>query len=105
MQILYLSNVSKFLEDLDHDLHNKVIFTIEALSLCGHELSMPVSKPLRNGLFELRILGQKHIRIFYCFHKNQIYLLHAIVKKSQKIPEKDLDRAFKLLSLLRVDNR
>lgn len=44
------------------------------------------------NLFELRIKGKnKNIRIFYCFRKDRIIILqHGFVKKSKKIPLKEL---------------
>ena len=60
----------------------------------GERLSMPLSKPLSNltiGLHELRFRDTGNIfRVFY-FVKvgDAIYLVHAIRKKTQKLPDKD----------------
>src|SRR5258708_3561755 len=59
----------------------------------------PLSKKIEPGLFELRIRrGSDILRIFYMFDKGQIIiLLHLFVKKTQKIPRKELEIARKRL--------
>jgi len=58
-----------------------------------------ISKKIQGikGLFELRIRGKNVItRFFYCYRKDKIIiLLHAFIKKTQKIPNKELDIAIK----------
>ena len=71
----------------------KVIRTIELLEEFSNNLSMPHSRHLAGGLLELRIRGTREIRIFYCFHKSKVFLLHACIKKKQKTLEKELTRA------------
>ncbi|MBT3864973.1 type II toxin-antitoxin system RelE/ParE family toxin [Candidatus Peregrinibacteria bacterium] len=51
---------------------------------------MPHSKKIDDKLFELRIRGKKEVRIIYCFYRNTIILLHAFVKKTQKIPKRSI---------------
>ena len=45
-----------------------------------------------DNLFELRINGKNAIvRLFYCYRKNRIIIiLHGFVKKTQKIPRREL---------------
>ena len=54
-----------------------------------------LSKSLGDGLYEFRLNGKDGIaRVFYCFLKGQrLWYLHAIIKKSQKTPPKDLKLA------------
>ena len=49
------------------------------------------------NLFELRIKGKNIIiRLFYCYKKNKIIIvLHGFIKKTQKIPLKELELAIK----------
>ena len=61
---------------------------------------LPHTKKISANLFELRISGKQEIRIFYSFHKSQIFLLHGFVKKSQKIPQKEIKIASQKLKLL-----
>lgn len=64
----------------------------ELLMEFGPNLRMPHSRALGGGLFELRACGREGIgRAFYCFVVNQrVVILHAFVKKTQDIPEKEL---------------
>ncbi|HMQ01733.1 MAG TPA: type II toxin-antitoxin system RelE/ParE family toxin [Candidatus Doudnabacteria bacterium] len=101
MKIIILKSVEKFILKLDEHSRLRIYREIEILGELNYLLSMPESKKIGPNLHELRILGKIQIRIFYTFHNNEIYLLHAIVKKSQKIPKKDLElvkRRFKLLT-------
>lgn len=66
----------------------KVFAYIQELQNQGHNLRRPMADYLSNGIYELR---PKANRIFYFFFlKNNAVLLHAIRKKADKIPEKDL---------------
>jgi len=69
----------------------------ERIILFGPNLGMPFTKPMGNGLFELRIKAKEGIsRVFYCTIKhNQIVMLHGFIKKTQKTPQKELKLAIK----------
>ncbi len=58
-------------------------------------LGLPYTDPLGGGLFEIRAKGEEGIgRSFSCAVKGkEIIVLHSFVKKSQKIPKKELDPA------------
>ena len=58
---------------------------------------MPYTKPLNNGLFEIRAKGVEGIgRSIYCYQKGEvIIILHSFIKKEQKTPKKDLELAIK----------
>ncbi len=71
----------------------KVLHTIELLEEFGANLRMPYSKKITNNLYELRVSGKEAIRIFYTKAKNTFYLLHAIKKKAQKTPKKEIEIA------------
>jgi phage-related protein len=54
----------------------------------------PLSKPLGDGLFELRHVGKLNTRILWFFMKNQrIIAVHGIRNKGQTIPSRDIDTA------------
>lgn len=59
----------------------------------------PFSRALGNGLFEIRIRSKNDIaRIIYVFAKGrQIILLHGFIKKTEKIPAKELGIAIQRL--------
>ena len=93
MQIVLLDQAESFLETLNPKELAKTIRTIELLETFGHELGMPHSRHLAGGLLELRIRGTRELRIFYCFHKHKVVLLHGCIKNTQKTPEKEITRA------------
>ena len=61
----------------------------------GPNLGMPHTRPIGNGLFELRIKGKEGIaRAFFCTKVGKrIVILHVFTKKTRKIPEKELKLA------------
>ena len=65
----------------------------------GWPVGMPLCRPLkgRKGLWEIRSnLSDGRIgRVFFCAHEGGLVLLHGIIKKSQKTPDKELDTAEK----------
>lgn len=85
MQVIYLNSVDKFTRFLDAEDKSSVRRIVNILETKGDRIGMPISKSLGDGLFELRS-PKSQIRIFYCFYNNNAYLLHAIIKKSNKIP-------------------
>jgi hypothetical protein len=93
MQIQIDSDVEKFIKSLEKATIAKVARTVVLLEKFGFRLTMPHSKKVSDNLFELRIRGQQEVRMLYCFHKDEIYLLTGFVKKSPTIPKKEIDRA------------
>ena len=66
----------------------------------GPNIGMPHTKHMGKGLIELRLKAAEGIaRVFYAtVVKNEIIILHSIVKKTDKTPKKDLDLAYQRLS-------
>lgn len=93
MQIHIEDEVQKFIESLETQTIAKTLRTIDLLERFGNKLTMPHSKKISVSLFEIRMRGQQEVRIFYCFHKGIICLLHGFIKKSQKTPNKELRSA------------
>lgn len=94
------TSLEKFIKSLQKPTIAKVLRTIDLLEKFGQKLGLPHAKKISAHLFELRILGKQEVRIFYTFHKSQILLLHGFVKKSQKIPQKEIRITFQKLKLL-----
>ncbi len=64
----------------------------------GWPIGMPVCRPLRDGVFEIRThLGQNRIArvLFYLDAKGRMVLLHGFIKKTQKTPPDDLELVHK----------
>ena len=76
------------LGSLNFDDQTKVVGYIQELKKQGNNLRRPISDYLGNNIYELR---PKHNRIFYFFYvKNNVVLIHAIRKKTKKMPPADL---------------
>lgn len=65
----------------------------------GPNIGMPHTKLLGKGLIEMRLKAVEGIaRIFYAaFVDREIVILHSIIKKTNKIPKKDLEVAYNRL--------
>ena len=65
------------------------------LRLYGNQVGEPQTKSLGDGLFEIRAKGAEGIgRGMFCYMTGRrIYILHVFVKKSDKIPQKELNIA------------
>ncbi len=100
MKAFYLPKTTKFIESLSNDLIDKIISLVDVLKENKGLLGNIDSKSLGRGLFELRIVGPVNIRIFYCFHGDTVYLLHGIIKKTQKIPKKEIEFARKMKKVI-----
>jgi len=60
------------------------------------KLEYPKGRKLRNyNLFEIRIQNQEAYRGMYCYYKNVIVVLSVFQKKSQKTPQKEIEKALK----------
>ena len=85
--------VREFILGLEPATQAKVERAVDLLVRHGPELGMPHSRRLTNQLFELRIRGKIDIRLFYGFIGQRIYVLHVFVKKSQRLPQRELATA------------
>ena len=98
------------IEYFNSDVENKILALPDGLQaryfkftdmmlIYGSNLGLPHTKPLSDGLFELRLKSKEGIsRVFYCTKVGKnIVMLHSFVKKSQKIPKKEIDVARKRL--------
>lgn len=63
----------------------------------GWPIGMPVCRPMKDGLYEVRTnLSDRRIsRVLFCFRCEKMVLLHGFIKKSQQTPKPDLDLAKK----------
>lgn len=87
--------VKEFLDALDVKMRNKVLDNLKHLQIHGHHLRESYSKPLGDGIFELRTrLGSDITRVLYFFFVGKrIVLTHGFVKKTQKTPPQEIERA------------
>ena len=66
----------------------------------GHTARYPHTKHIADGVFELRVIGMKNIRIFFVFNNDEAVILHTFVKKTQKAPRKEIEYAVSLKNKL-----
>lgn len=89
--------VHEFLLSLNEKMRAKAAREIKILSEYGNRLREPYSKHIQEGIFELRIKFASDIsRIFYFFFDgDKIILTNGFIKKSQKTPKEEIDKAIK----------
>ena len=89
--------VREFLDSLDEKMLAKMLGTISLLEANGPQLREPYSKPLGDGIFELRAKQSNNItRVLYFFVVGrQVILTNGFVKKTQKTPPEEIALAQK----------
>ena len=70
----------------------------------GWPLGMPLIRKLEPGLWEVRSRLQDRIaRVIFTVEGDTMVLLHGLIKKSEKMPQQDLQLARQRLQSLRKD--
>lgn len=89
--------VYDFIESLNPNMQSKALNDINLLKKCGNNLRSPHSEYIKDGIFELRVKYASDIsRIFYFFYVgNKIILTNGFIKKTQKTPLKEIEKAIK----------
>ncbi len=84
--------VKEFIEALKIKERAKIARTIDLLEEFGVNLDMPYAKHVEGNLWELRArLANNRYRIIYFLNTGQKFiLLHGYVKKTQKMPKKEI---------------
>ena len=87
--------VKEFLDSLDVKMRAKMLRTVLLLAENGTQLREPYSKPLDNGIFELRAkVGSDISRVLYFFMiGKKVILTNGFVKKTQKTPNEEIEKA------------
>ncbi len=100
MNVLYHDEVKIFVKKLQKPTRSKVLRGIELIEQYGQNLSMPHAKKITNFLYELRIRGTQEVRILYVLQEETATLIHGFVKKTQKIPRREIETAERRFRLL-----
>lgn len=89
--------VERFLDSLSMRMRAKALRAISVLSAYGNALREPYSKPLRDGIFELRVsLGSDIVRMLYFFSEGHLVILtNGFVKKTRKTPSGEIETALR----------
>lgn len=91
MEVVYFDDrVREFIESLEESVISKVYRTLMLLEQNGYRLRMPHMRILERNLYELRLVGQIAVRLFYAIKNDRAYILHGFVKKTMRIPEREL---------------
>ena len=87
--------VKEFLDSLEPKMRAKALYSLSVLEEFGNALREPYSKPVGDGLLELRIKFASDITRIFCFFivGNRIILTNGFVKKSVRTPPNEIRRA------------
>ncbi|MHB8354165.1 MAG: type II toxin-antitoxin system RelE/ParE family toxin [Burkholderiales bacterium] len=94
-----ISYYSKAVQDeilaLPDTLAARYIVLTRRMLAIGPNLGEPHTKSVGTGLFELRLKGSEGIaRVFYCtLVGKRIVMLHSFIKKTDRIPKRELEMA------------
>ena len=97
--------ISDFLDSLSYKQQSKILRIIKYIREYGLEAVITHTRKLTGyPLWEIRILGKDNIRVIYAILlKDTVLLLHGFIKKSQKTPPKEIQKA--LLRLKEYQSR
>ena len=58
----------------------------------GWPIGLPLCRPLKEGLWEVRssLPTKREARVLFGFHDGELIALHAFIKKTQATPDSDL---------------
>lgn len=98
--IFYENHFIEFYQKLDQKAKGKIQYVFELIK----QVDRVPDKFLKhltgtNGLYEIRVESQSSIyRIFCCFDEGQLVVLfNGFQKKTQKTPQKEIDKAERLM--------
>lgn len=100
------TSVEKDILNLPDGILARYLRLTDMMIVHGSNLGLPHTKSLSNGLFELRLKSKEGIgRVFYCTKVGKnIIMLHSFVKKTDKIPKKEMEIALKRLKEAKNDS-
>ena len=87
--------LATFIKSLETKLRAKVVANLNLLEEYGNMAREPLSKPLSDGIFEVRtIMGNNIVRVLYFFDEEKVIIAtNGFVKKQQKTPQSEIDLA------------
>jgi len=98
--INFLEGVIDFLDEIDEKARDKILFNIDKVRI---EPDKKLFKKLISNIWEFRTLHNKNqYRLFAFWDKTDntltmVVATHGIIKKSQKTPPKEIEKANKLM--------
>ncbi len=95
--------VRVWLRSLDRETKKIIGEDIKTVQF-GWPLGMPLVRKLDSDLWEIRsTLPNSIARVLFTVYDGTVILLHGFIKKSQKIPVRDLTLAHSRLTMLREE--
>ncbi|CAM3703446.1 hypothetical protein VA7868_01473 [Vibrio aerogenes CECT 7868] len=94
--IEFYDGVEETILGMPPKLQARIIRLLELIEQYGAHLGEPHTKAMGNGLFEIRAKAREGIgRVLFCYLRGtNIIVLHTFVKKSQKVPKKEIQLAY-----------
>lgn len=90
--------IDGFLDSVPVKARAKIEKWLQLLEECGPDLPRPYADTVRDKIRELRVIfGSNQYRLLYFFFADKIILTHGFIKKSQKVPEEEIERAIRLM--------
>jgi len=95
-EVIFLTEAREFLLALDEKSRDKIIFNIDKAKI---KTDNELFKKLKGEIWEFKTLFNKtHYRIFAFWDKEDkqetlVLTTHGIIKKTDKTPEKEIDKA------------
>ncbi len=91
--------VEEFINSRSKKNQLKIAAIIDYLEEMVNKLPRPYADYLRDGIYELRIkLSGNETRTLYFFcYEEFIVLTHSFIKKTQKVPESEINKAIKYM--------
>ena len=71
----------------------------------GWPIGMPICRPMKDGLFEVRssLPSAREARILFCFHNGMMIALNGFIKKTQITPANEIELARQRMKELKND--
>ncbi len=97
-----LEDVVEFINSQSEDVQLEYRSIVGKLKLDGR-LSMPFGEKIAGkNLFAIRIIQAGNVRVFYVYGLNdRVFGIHGYVKKTQQIPQYEMEKAIKISKLLK----
>ena len=98
---LEFPKLKEFLEGQSVEINAEYMRITDELEQEG-KLEYPYGEKVEKDLFAIRIISAGNVRVFYVYAiHDRIYGIHGYVKKTQTIPQKELDYARKIVRELK----
>lgn len=89
----------EILDTLPAKVRAKLQKWVEQLEIQGPRLPRPYADIVRDKIRELRLkFGGANYRFLYFFAGKMIVMTHGFVKKTDRIPEEEIERAIRLMN-------